>query len=372
MTLRWIFAALAMLAACGRTEPSVQSEPAAGPPGARHVSVDPALLDSGRVVTTKVALEIVGGSVTATGEVVPPPDGAADIGVPVAARVREIAVRVGDVVKKGAVLATLDASAVARTAADLQQARARRLRAERVLAQEQKLLAERATSERAVGDAESELATARAEEHGALLMLSTWKARGGTRVVLEAPIGGTVVRSDAVLGQPVDAGRVLFRIVDVARLVVRADAPESEVANVALGAGATLAWPGRAQHCSGVVESRAPSVDAARRTVPFRVRPGADCPVLLEGGFVDVRLPRAGATGRKLPMVPRDALTELDGAPLVFVATGKRGEFAVRSVRVAEHVGDQVFIEDGVKAGEQVASRGAILLKGELMRAALE
>ncbi|MEB2313659.1 MAG: efflux RND transporter periplasmic adaptor subunit [Sorangiineae bacterium] len=361
-----------LLSACSQSEPSLSSEPGAAPSGARLVSVAPALLDSGRVAVTTVTVESVGGTVAATGEIVAPPDAEADISVPVPARVRSIGVSEGDVVKQGALLATLDAGDVARTSADLARARARRIRATRVLAQEKQLLAEHATSERAVGDAESELAAARAEERGASLMLTTWKARGGAHVVLEAPIDGTVVKRRAVLGGPADPGQVLFRIVDTARLLLRADVPEGDAPDVALGARASLEWPGRAPHCGGLVEARAPSVDAMRRTVPFRVRPDADCPALLEGAFVDVQLPRLGTAGRRLPVVPRDALTDIDGVPLMFVATSTRGEFTVRAVRVAEQVGERVFIDDGLKAGEQVASRGAILLKGELMRAALE
>lgn len=56
---------------------------------------------------------------------------------------------------------------------------------------------------------------------------------------------------------------------------------------------------------------------------------------------------------------------------MVFVAV-ERGEFEPRSVRVAEWAGPRVFLEDGVNEGESVVERGALLLKGELMRSRLE
>ncbi|MBK7582532.1 MAG: efflux RND transporter periplasmic adaptor subunit [Myxococcales bacterium] len=361
--------AFACLTACSKKEPEgaqVTSEPK------KHVIiVDTALIDSGRIRVVRAERRAVGGLIIATGQIEPPPDAAAAITSPITARVKEISVRRGDRVKKGDKLAVLDAGEVARVRADLARAKARRVHAERVLAQEEKLSAEKATSERALSDARSALDTARADERAASALLTSFGASGGAQLVLKAPIDGTVVAVDGVVGAPVEATAPLFRLVDTKRLVARADVAESDAHLVPVGASAAISRGDKRIGCEATVESHSPHVDPATRTVPFRVRLGEKCGDFNSGAFVDIAIERAADGGKMLISLPRDAVVSVDEVPIVFIA-GKPGEFEPRSVRVAEYTGPRVFLEQGVNEGESVAERGALLLKGELMRSRLE
>jgi len=160
--------------------------------------------------------------------------------------------------------------------------------------------------------------------------------------------------------------------VDTRRLLVRADVPENDAGNVEDGALVTVTMPGKSDSCTGKVEGRTPSVDPDTRTVPFRVRLGEGCGILLEGGFVDVAVERPAAGAKKLVAVPRDAVVTIDDVPLVFVQRDAAHEFEPVTVRVAEFGGAWVFLEDGVKDSDKVVDKGALLLKGELMRSRLE
>lgn len=363
---------LALLAtvACSKQEP--EAAQATREPEQRVLSVDESVIASGRITVVVAAEQPVGGFVIATGQIEAPPDGAAAVTSPITARVKEIAVRRGDHVKKGDKLAVLDAGEVARVRADLARARARRVHAERVLSQEQQLMAERATSERALSDAKSEVETARADEQAASALLRNYGAAGGAALLLRAPIDGTVVAVNGVVGAPVEATAPLFRIVDTSRLLARADVTESEADLVAEGARATLSVAGKPLACEARVESHAPHVDDKTRTVPFRIRLGAKCGEFHAGAFVDVAIERTATGHRKLISLPRDAVVSVDEVPMVFVAAEGIGRFEPRSVRVAEYAGPRVFLEDGVKVGERVVEHGALLLKGELMRSRLE
>src|SRR6185436_8171996 len=119
----------------------------------------------------------------------------------------------------------------------------------------------------------------------------------GGRVVVKSPIAGTVVTRAIVLGKPVDTGARLFRVVNGDKLLIRADVPENDAADIHERTEATLAWTARGTSCKGTVESRAPTVDPTTRTVPFLVRPDKGCPELVEGGFVDVTMSRPVAGG---------------------------------------------------------------------------
>jgi len=369
-----VAAALVLLAAaCSREHAPEQAplRPGDAAAGGRVLRLSPSLVESGRVVVDAASRGAFREEATFTGEVTAPPDGAAELGAPVAGRVRDILAKEGDHVTKGGLLAAMDAAEVARTRADLARARAQRERAARILSQEEELDREQATSKRNLAEARSEFATSLADTRGAESLLSTFGAARGGRVEVRSPLAGVVVKRTVVLGQPVEPGALLFRVVDPSRLIVRANVPESAAGSVELGQTVSIEWPGRPQRCSGTVVGRAPSVERATRTLPFWARAGADCPELVEGAFVDITVTRGATTGVNFVIVPRDAVVEVDGVPVVF-REKTRGEYRVQTVRLAHLTPSSAYVEDGISAGDRVVVQGAILLKGELMRAALE
>jgi cobalt-zinc-cadmium efflux system membrane fusion protein len=362
------FAVLALAACTAKPEAGaggVEAKPAA-------IAISPGLLEESRVRVIRAERRAPRDLLLASGEIVTEPDGAAEVTAAVTARIVSISVRSGDHVKKGDPLAVLEAGEVARVASDLERARARVRSAERVQAQEEALSARGATSARELSEARSALEQAAAEERAATELLRSYGARGDRRVVLRAPLSGTIVRVTGVIGAPVDPMTPLFRVVDTSRLVARAEVPESDADLVPAGTRATVASLSKATSCAATVESHAPLVNASTRTVPFVVRLGPACGEFHEGAFVDVAIERASTGDKPRIGLPRDALTRVNDVPVVFVQAEKPGSFVARPVRGVTFLGPLVFIEDGVTEGELVVDRGVILLKGELLRAELE
>ena len=64
--------------------------------------------------------------------------------------------------------------------------------------------------------------------------------------------------------------------------------------------------------------------------------------------------------------VPRSAIQRVDGKPLVFVK-GPQG-YERRAVELGVSGGELVEIRTGVRAGEEIATDGAFLLKSEMLR----
>ena len=60
--------------------------------------------------------------------------------------------------------------------------------------------------------------------------------------------------------------------------------------------------------------------------------------------------------------VPEDALQDLDGKKVVFVAENE-AEFAARQVQTGRAAGGMVEIVSGLKEGERYAVKGAFILK---------
>lgn len=361
----------------------------------RILTLTPELIAQGRVALTQAEKRDLVDNLVVTGSVIAPPHGKAEIGALLNARIRKIYVEEGAIVKKGQLLATLVAPDAARISGDLAGARARRARAETVLAQEQRLAEQKATSERAVSDAQSDAAAARADEQAATVMLSSYNVKGA-ELTLRAPLDGVVAQSNALLGAQVDPDTTLFRIVDPTQLAVRADVPESMAVRIPIGTLTEFRLPTRSDPCQAEVVATTRSVDLIKRTVGFRLRPVGECLGLLEGGFADVTIPLKRAVegvpttsspntpasnhtvttstppDAHLVTIPRSAVVELDGVPTTFVALPEAGKYQLTPLTVRRHSETQTLVEQGLTGNERVVSKGALLLKGEWMKQRLE
>jgi cobalt-zinc-cadmium efflux system membrane fusion protein len=114
------------------------------------------------------------------------------------------------------------------------------------------------------------------------------------------------------------------------------------------------------------------------RTIALRIRVDGACPELVPGRFVEVSFGEAVIAaepdaGVEL-YVPTAAIVEIRGVPSVFVALAgaAEGKFVRRSVRTGTTSGDDTVVAAGLASGERVVTRGALLLKGEILRGDLQ
>jgi len=103
---------------------------------------------------------------------------------------------------------------------------------------------------------------------------------------ITSPIAATVTRIDATLGQTIEPGMVLAELIDLDRLVVRAELPSHDAAGVQPGQPVELS-PGGSP--AGRVSYVGATIDRATDTVPIRtsVPRGAG---LAPGQFVHIRI----------------------------------------------------------------------------------
>lgn len=341
----------------------------------RLLRLDPALTVDGRVeVATAVTFERAD-DVTIPGEVVPAPDGEADVGSLVAGRIASLNAVEGAKVTKGQVLAWLDAPEVGGVRADLARATAQLSAAEQRLERQLTLQAQGATSQAAVNEARAAVASAQADQRGAQARLgAAGTSSSGTsgKVALRTPIDGVVVERRATLGGAVAPDTTVFRVINPDTLRVKARWSEtlgsipavntrvhlSPRASVSGGASAT---------CDARVETHLGVIDPHTRSVTLQVAPAATCPPLTAGGYVDVFVSPETApdqTRARWVAVPLEAVVDLRGLPTVFVAHSEPGVFEARTVDAKPSVGRMVPIELGLEAGEKVAVKGVVLLKG--------
>ena len=372
------------------------------------ITVDPALLASGRIVIGAVEKRAPRSEQRVPGEIRSSESGNAEAGTLVSGRVASVEVTEGARVKKGQILAWVDAPEVGRATAEFLRARARADVAGRKLARQQDLERQQATSANAVDDARAEEAAARADLLASRTLLASLggvepaadseRTLAIVRVPVRSPIDGVVEKRDAVVGAPVSPDRSLFRIVsapsgmttrvlprgqgDAGAAILGTSSPNTvtviaripESADVpAAGARATLVGRGDPkQTCQGVATGTLGAIDQGTRTTSLRVEPDArGCEWLVPGGYVEVLFAGGGAGSESVLVVPREAVVDVNGVPCAFVATEKPGELTVRPLRVQPGAGPDQVVESGLSEGEKIAIKGALLLKGELLRAEL-
>jgi RND family efflux transporter MFP subunit len=320
-------------------------------------------------------------TIEVAGEVTTPPSGQAEVGAAIAGRVVAAAgglPRPGQSVRRGQLLATIapaPAAPEAGTQADLAVVEAEaRVQAARAAAQRaERLIVDRAISQREVDEARRELRVAeeavQAARRAREVFSGAATGRGGGTYRVTAPIDGIIADVQASEGKSVTAGELLVRIVNPAELWIRARVPEQQAAAIRADQDAAFRLPGldawlpldvTGTDAVASVVSVGRIVDRRSRTVDviYALRRPDDR--LRVGAMVRVAVP-AGQPWHGV-VVPRHAVLEEDGRSLVYVQV--EGEaFEERAVRVGPRSGAVVGIERGVSADERVVTRGANVIR---------
>ena len=325
-------------------------------------------LQSERIVPTEVAE-----TVDAFGTVEANRNRYARIAPPVAGRVARIVVDLGETVKAGQQLATLESPELAdlwsahrqaETELDLARSsldRAQRLGVDGSMAQKDVL---RARSDRDRAQA----AFAAAEAKLAALGVSPAPSPGAPSAVLTvaAPLAGTVVERAAVLGEYAQAYQPLFAVADLSTVWVETNLYDRDLADVAVSAKATVtvrARPG--QRFAGTVTYIGSTVDKETRTVKARVELANAGGILKPGMFADVAI--AKASRRTALRVPEEAIVLMQGQMTAFVAAGEVG-FEARPVHLGERKDGMAVVKSGLEPGDEVVVAGAYALKARLLK----
>jgi HlyD family secretion protein len=279
----------------------------------------------------------------------------------------EVSADVGDVVKKGQLLARFARETVE---ADVAQARAQQAEAEAALG-EARVNAQRAVPLKDTGalsqqqitqlltlekSAEARLAAAKALVANANLRLRH------TRVV--ASDDGIVSARSATVGAVVPAGQELFRLIRQGRIEWRGEVTASELRRVTPGQSVLLTAPDGST-AQGKVRKVAPTVDAQTRA-----------------GLVYVDIPREAVTfksgmyasgvfglgERSALSLPESAVLLRDGFAVVY-RIGANNRVAQVKVKPGSRANGRVEISEGIAEGESfVASGAAFLADGDLVR----
>lgn len=287
----------------------------------------------------------------------------------VAGTLDKLSADLGDRVKVGQILATLDArefrlqvqqseaglrmarETEARTRAEQEEAKANAERAEELYRRE--LIAaqerDRWRTQYRVAQALAQSSAADIQRMEAALGVARKKLQDAT---IRAPISGAVAKRHVNVGEFVKDGAALFTLVVTDPLKYVGTVPERYAPDLRVGQSVQLgldAYPG--QTFSGQVTRVAPAVDVQTRGLSLEARvPNPDG--RLRPGF----FAKGAVLTRKdetVTFVPAEAVSYFVGINKVFVVTD--GKAQERLVKPGSRQGGWVEIVEGVKAGETVA-----------------
>ena len=336
-------------------------------------------LEQLRIQTVKL-LEVPVAEVIAPGRLEVDPNRVSRVLLPVAGRITNVYVRIGDSVTAGQPLLSINSqdadsaqSSYLQAQAALAQAKAALIKAQSDHDRTTDLFTHQAVAMKEVQNADLALAQAksavdqatavRSQSMRRLDMLGLAPGSFDQNVTVRAPMAGKVLEMSVAPGEfRNDTNAPLITIADLSTLWVVSDVPESDIRFIQVGERLEVtlpAFPG--ETINGRVTRIADAIDPQTRTAKVHA-------VLTNPGgrfrpemFARIRHIEAMHLA---PVVPKGAIIQGDGGSIVLVMQA-RGQFLQTVVKPGKPSGEFIPIESGLKGGESIVVDGAMLLKSE-------
>jgi cobalt-zinc-cadmium efflux system membrane fusion protein len=325
---------------------------------------------------------------SAIGQIAFNEDASTAVLAPFSGRVTRLIAKVGDEVKRGDPLFEIDSPEVVLAQTDLiaavqglEKGRSQMALALSIVERQAGLYAVKATSERELEQAQTDRASAQTDVRTAEGILAAARNRlrilGRSEAEVErverersidplitvtAPIAGTVIARKIGPGQYVrsDSGDQLYAIADLTTMWVKASVPESDIPFVRIGQEIEVgvaAIPGRSFMARVIAIGAA--TDPVTRRVPVRSEIPNPDGVLKSEMFATFQI--ATGHGDLAPSVVTEAVMRDGDGATVWVERAPM-LFERRRVSLGLEDGGRVEVREGLKPGERVVGRGALLL----------
>jgi len=181
-------------------------------------------------------------------------------------------------------------------------------------------------------------------------------------ITVQSPASGYITERNALPNQFVQPETKLYTIADLSRVWAYAQVFQTDIGRLKAGDPARVAvdaYPGRVFR--GRVQQILPQVDATTRTVRVRLvfeNPGL---LLKPGMYVNVVL--GVPLGMQL-VIPSSGVLQSGSRQIAFVDHGN-GYLEPRQIETGMHIGDNLVVLKGLKAGERIVSSANFLIDSE-------
>lgn len=332
----------------------------AGEKGTRAVTMDAAAMKAAGIRLQALQPSTPSEQLRAPGEVVDNAYGTTLITPRVEALVVRRLAKLGDEVRAGTPLVTLASVEVSDAQADLRIAEQEW---RRVSALGREAIAGRRINEAKIA---VDRARAKAQAYG-LPGTSSGSVNG--QFTLSAPHAGRITEDDFVVGERIEPGRTLYRLVDESIVWIDAKLPSTTALRVSQGDAATVVV-GK-ERIAGKVLRTAHRTSETTRNAVIRVEVPNKDDRLHSGDYVDVYFDAgAGGNATQQLALPTYALVQIEGDTIAF-RKNEEGTLEAVAVRTGSVIGDTTIISEGLEAGDTVVVEGAFTLKAQMLKAQL-
>ncbi|WP_059414375.1 zinc efflux RND transporter periplasmic adaptor subunit ZneB [Cupriavidus basilensis] len=287
---------------------------------------------------------------------------------PLAGRIVTLNKQLGDSVKAGDVLFSIDSADLAQANSDAAKARAALTMARRNLDRQRELdkseIAAKRDFEQAQSDydqaaSESERANARLAQLGAKGGATAQVSGGGHILTVRSPISGRVVELNAATGGYWnDATASLMTVADLSHVFVTANAQEKDLGHVYVGQSATVRFDAYGELQPGKVRYVGDILDADTRTTKVRMVFDNPDARLKPGMFAQATFLAQSHEGIVVPM---SAIVQSGFYTRAFVEVAP-WQFEPRVIKLGAQVGGRMEVKSGLAAGDRVVVKEGVLL----------
>ena len=284
------------------------------------------------------------------------------VGAVVSGRLSKIDVQVGDPVKAGAPLATLESTEAAQMRSDVSRTKDELLRAEDHARRQEAMLKSGVGLEIERNEANIMLREALTDYERSVQATQLLGSGTDQSVVLRAPINGVVLRVNASIGTAVSAGTILFELGEPGALWIVADVFENDLPMIEKGAKVELQITTLSKPVTGHVAAVSAAMQADLRRGAVYIELDNTNLQLKPGMFARAMIEVAGP--RRI-VLPTSAILIKDKNQTIVYIEVSDGVFEPRNVLIGQAHDGFVPVLEGLNAGERVVTSGTLLLDSE-------
>jgi cobalt-zinc-cadmium efflux system membrane fusion protein len=333
--------------------------------------------------TETVRMQTFTGYLTIPAKVITNQDNEAQIGSLVQGRVHQVFVKLGDYVRAGQTLMTVEGLDIGEIKAGYLIAKAAFDYAKANYERQKKLFDEKIGSQKTLLESQAEYEKALAEYKAEdkkihSVGLSDEDVADGKigeehtagTLPIKSPITGVVVERNVVIGQLVDATTNAFKLINTQLVWVDGQVYEKDINRISEKTSAIFAASSYPyENFNGRIIYIGQTVDEQTRTITIRGEFVNAKNKLKPQMFGELKIPVG--TNVKAIMIPEESMVIETGQEYVFVQTSDT-TFEKRAVITGTSIDNRIEIKEGLKEGEKVTSKGVFYLKSELKKEELE
>ncbi|MCA9500884.1 MAG: efflux RND transporter periplasmic adaptor subunit [Nitrospira sp.] len=374
-----LFMMMLGMIACSQESPS--ETPATTDPAhrTRDKAIHPVSTSETQIVTALVTVRPSHSVLSLAGKVSYGEDRYSKISSALVGRVQKIHGQLGEFVKAGDLLVTIESPEIASAYSEFIKEHSDLSYAQRSYGLAKDLYEIKALPQKDLKQAENDFVKAKAEFRRArekLLALQVSKEELDKPIAaqtitstyqIRSPLSGTIVDRAVTPGQSVsgDPNQVLFTVADLNTVQVIADVYERDLGLVKIKQQATVsveAFP--EEGFPATISAIGDVVDQTTRTIKLRAVVDNSDRKLKPGMFA--RLNVKLSESLPYPLIPQEAVLEMDGNMYVYVVDGEN-HYIKRPIKTGLPSSGHISVLSGLEAGETIVVKGAVLLKGQDM-----